>query len=230
MEHWLRSGTLQWRSNGSTGVPNHQPYDCFLNRLFRRRSKETSKLRVNGLCAWNSPVTGEFPAQMTSNAENVSIWWRHHEAWQHNLSDIINRFPTFLIWVLFDGQSHYQGVYLHVIWNIGINWKVRLRWYLTMLLEITQYFYPGSGDLPLYCELLGRYKCLLKIPNNNNKTSNVTGVVAQQLSRDHSRRPLFACSGNEVSVSQVCTMCPYNVLSWHYQRKQVQKILQLSCY
>ena len=27
----------------------------------------------------NSPVTGEFPAQRASNAENVSIWWRHHE-------------------------------------------------------------------------------------------------------------------------------------------------------
>ena len=26
----------------------------------------------------NSPVTGEFRAQMVSNAENVSIWWRHH--------------------------------------------------------------------------------------------------------------------------------------------------------
>ena len=24
------------------------------------------------------PVTGEFPAQMASNAENFSIWWRHH--------------------------------------------------------------------------------------------------------------------------------------------------------
>ena len=24
-------------------------------------------------------VTGEFPAQRASNAENVSIWWRHHE-------------------------------------------------------------------------------------------------------------------------------------------------------
>ena len=24
------------------------------------------------------PVTGEFPAQMASNAENASIWWRHH--------------------------------------------------------------------------------------------------------------------------------------------------------
>ena len=41
-------------------------------------SKKTPKLRVIGLCAGNSPVTGEFPAQRASNAENVSIWWRHH--------------------------------------------------------------------------------------------------------------------------------------------------------
>ena len=59
-------------------ISNHQPYDCLLNRLSRRRSKKTSKLRVTGLCAGNSSVTGEFLAQMTSNAENVSIWWRHH--------------------------------------------------------------------------------------------------------------------------------------------------------
>ena len=50
-----------------------------LNRLFRRRSKKTSKLRVTGLCAGNSPGTGEFPAQMASYAENISIWWRHHD-------------------------------------------------------------------------------------------------------------------------------------------------------
>ena len=43
------------------------------------RRKHQFKLRVTSLCAGNSPVTGEFPAQMTSNAENVSIWWRHHE-------------------------------------------------------------------------------------------------------------------------------------------------------
>ena len=49
-----------------------------LIRLFKRRSKKTAKLRVTGLCAGNSPVTGEFPAQMASNAENVSVWWRHH--------------------------------------------------------------------------------------------------------------------------------------------------------
>ena len=40
--------------------------------------KETSKPRVTGLCEGNSPVTAEFLAQTASNAENASIWWRHH--------------------------------------------------------------------------------------------------------------------------------------------------------
>ena len=69
---------LQWRHNGRDSVSNHQPHDCLLNCLLRRRSKKTSKLRVTGLCAGNSPGTGQFPAQMASNAENVSIWWLHH--------------------------------------------------------------------------------------------------------------------------------------------------------
>ena len=77
--------SLQWRHNGSNGVSNHQPHDCLLNRLFRRRSKKTSKLHVTGLCAGNSPGTSEFPTQMASYAENVSIWWRHHVASQNNL-------------------------------------------------------------------------------------------------------------------------------------------------
>ena len=70
--------SLRWRHNDHAGVSNHQPHGCLLNRLFRRKSKKTSKLRVTGLCAGNSPGTGEFPAQMASYAENVSIWWRHH--------------------------------------------------------------------------------------------------------------------------------------------------------
>ena len=69
---------LQWRHNGRDGVTNHQPYRSLLNRLYRRRSKKTSKLRVAGPCVMNSPVTSEFPVQMASNADNVSIWWRHH--------------------------------------------------------------------------------------------------------------------------------------------------------
>ena len=58
---------------------SHQRLYCLHKRLFRRRSKITSKLRVTGLCAGNSPGTGEFPAQKASNEENVSIWWRHHD-------------------------------------------------------------------------------------------------------------------------------------------------------
>ena len=77
---WLTTcHTLQWRYNERDGISNHQRFDCLHNRLFMRRSKETLKPRVTGLCAENSPVTGEFPAQKASNAENVSIWWRHHE-------------------------------------------------------------------------------------------------------------------------------------------------------
>ena len=71
--------SLQWRHNGRDDVSDHQRHDCLLSRLFRRRSKETSKLRVTGLCAGNSPVTGEIPARRACNANNVSIWWRHHD-------------------------------------------------------------------------------------------------------------------------------------------------------
>ena len=35
----------------------------YSTRLFGRTSKKTSKLRVTGLCAGNSPIIGEFPAQ-----------------------------------------------------------------------------------------------------------------------------------------------------------------------
>ena len=68
----------QWHVRDD-GVSNRQPHDCLLKRLFRRKSKKTSKLRITGLCVGNSPVTGEFPAQRASNTENVSIWWCHHE-------------------------------------------------------------------------------------------------------------------------------------------------------
>ena len=76
---WLIGYTpLVWRHNGQDGVSNHQPHDYLLNCLFRPRSTKTSKLRVTDLCVGNSTVTGEFPAQMASNGENVSIWWRYH--------------------------------------------------------------------------------------------------------------------------------------------------------
>ena len=71
--------TLLWRHNGRVNVLNHQPLHCLLNHSFRRRTNKTSMLRVTGLYAGKSPVSDEFPAQMASDAENVSIWWRHHD-------------------------------------------------------------------------------------------------------------------------------------------------------
>ena len=99
--------TLQWRHNEHDGVRNHQPHHCLLNRWFRRRSKKTSKLRVTGLCAGNSLGTGEFPAQMGSNAENVSICWRHHNpmAWYYSNA---YRHSVFLRGT--NGISVYMGV------------------------------------------------------------------------------------------------------------------------
>ena len=75
---WIH-GTRLWRLNGHEGVSSHQPHNCLLNCVFRRRIKKTSKLRITGLCEGNSPVTGEFPTQRASNAENDSIWWRQHD-------------------------------------------------------------------------------------------------------------------------------------------------------
>ena len=75
--------------NERYGVSNHRCFDCLLNRLFRRRLKKTTKLRVIGLCEGNSPVTGDLPAQRASNTENVCIWWRHHAQFF-----LLGRYPT----------------------------------------------------------------------------------------------------------------------------------------
>ena len=67
----ILSPALQWRHNVHDGISNHQPHHCLFKHSFWCRSKKTSKLHFTGLCAGNSPVTGEFPAQMASNVENV---------------------------------------------------------------------------------------------------------------------------------------------------------------
>ena len=70
--------SLQWRHNGLDGISNLQLHDCLLNRLFKAQIKENIKAPRHWFCEGNSPVTGEFPTQRTSNAENVSIWRRHY--------------------------------------------------------------------------------------------------------------------------------------------------------
>ena len=56
ISHWVPNYPLQWCHNEHHWIPNQQPCECLLNRLFRCRSKKTSRHRVTGLCAGNSPV------------------------------------------------------------------------------------------------------------------------------------------------------------------------------
>ena len=89
--------TLQWRHNERHGFSNHRRLDCLLNRLFRRRSKETSKLRVTDLCE-NLPVTVEFPTQ---RANKQRVLMHGHQGWnvRHGLCHIYMIYVY--IWVVY---------------------------------------------------------------------------------------------------------------------------------
>ena len=90
--------SLRWRHNDHDSVSNHQPHGCLLNRLFRRRSKKTSKLRVTGLCVGNSPgpvnsphkgpvTRKKFPFDdviMFWNCPQMDVVWTY--CWYNNTS------------------------------------------------------------------------------------------------------------------------------------------------
>ena len=82
-DHYLNE-SLQWRNNDHDGVSNHQPHGGLLNRLFRRWSKKTSKLRVTGLCVGNSPGTVNSPhrrpvARKMFPFDDVIMMLTHHQ-------------------------------------------------------------------------------------------------------------------------------------------------------
>ena len=70
-----KAATLQWRHNERDSVSNHQPHQCLLivysSADHRKHQSSASLAFVRG------PVNS--PHKFASNAENVSIWWRHHE-------------------------------------------------------------------------------------------------------------------------------------------------------
>ena len=79
--------TLQWHHNERDCISNHQPHDCLLRRI----STKTSKLRVTGLCAGNSPVNSPHKGTVTrkmfplddaiTNPVPPRQWWqsRHRD-------------------------------------------------------------------------------------------------------------------------------------------------------
>ena len=75
---WRHITVTSWWARWRLKSPASRSFTQRFIRAQINRSKKILKLRVTGLCAEISPVTGEFPAQMASYTENVSIWWRHH--------------------------------------------------------------------------------------------------------------------------------------------------------
>ena len=92
-----------------------------LNRLFRRRLKNTPKLRVTRLCEGNSPVIGEFPAQRASNAEmfpfdDVIMGWYRVQRMQRDTCRLTWKKPRFTrnLWISAAGSL----AKFHSDWNI----------------------------------------------------------------------------------------------------------------
>ena len=95
--------------------------------VYSGKSKKTPKLRVTGLCAGNSPGTGEFPAQMASYVENVSIWWRHHAL--TILNSTAYEFPPPIIYL---SISYFKSFWSFVLdWTSFIPdlWQHEIRYY-----------------------------------------------------------------------------------------------------
>ena len=66
--------SLQWHHNERNDVSNHRRLDCLLSRSGTDQRKHLSSASlafVRGIHWW--PVE-----ERASNAENISIWWRHH--------------------------------------------------------------------------------------------------------------------------------------------------------
>ena len=130
------SCSLQLRHNERGGVSNHRRLLCLLNRLYRRRSNKTSKLRFTCFNEGTSPVTCEFPAQMASKVENVSICWRYHV-------------PTGTLQIRGTKQRHYQ------YWSRGL--IPGLRYFETQIFRRSQICASQPSSIllldPLCCNL-----------------------------------------------------------------------------
>ena len=61
-------------------------YSSVYSGADQRKLQSSASLAFN---VGNSPVTGEFPTQRASNAENVSIWWCHRVFFGQRVTDLL---------------------------------------------------------------------------------------------------------------------------------------------
>ena len=61
----------------------------FTELFIQARIKQNIKAPRHWPLCGEFTITGEFTTQMASNAENVSIWWRHHDIVYHIIDPIL---------------------------------------------------------------------------------------------------------------------------------------------
>ena len=115
------ANSLHWRHNDHDGVSNHQPHGCLLNRLFRRRSKKTSKLRVTGLCVANSPGPVNSPHKGSVMRKmfpfDVVIMFSGARALPvENYSYLIQNNREFILRGTFS-HTHFEWLYVYLSWK-----------------------------------------------------------------------------------------------------------------
>ena len=83
---------LQWHHNEHNCIPNHWCLNLFTQPFGQVQIKENIKAPRHWLL-WGE-LTGDkwIPHQSTSNMENVSIWWRHHDKKFHLPGEILYDF------------------------------------------------------------------------------------------------------------------------------------------
>ena len=77
--HYSNQWCISTMSNDHQDILIHLLLDCLYSSVRRLTSNENQNSASLALCGGNPPVTDGFPSQRASNAESVSIPWRHHE-------------------------------------------------------------------------------------------------------------------------------------------------------
>ena len=122
--HSDRKNSWRWRHKERNGVLNHRCLDCLFNRMFKRISKKPSTPHVAGFCEGNPPMTGGFPSQGVSDAENVSIWWRHHANAQCRRR--LNFSPSYVLYFPFFCSRHSSQLFCHSPSLVKLQWSSKV--------------------------------------------------------------------------------------------------------
>ena len=139
---------LQWRHNELDNVSNHQSPECLLNRLFKAQIKGNLKTPRHWPLWGEFTETGKFPAHSASNAENVSIWLRHHGFCQTKL--IIARFWYLTMSIHINHYVDIGGIIdcnAHCMWHCWLVYGNRS--YIIFMLQLIRLLSRNNDSIDL---------------------------------------------------------------------------------